>query len=65
MDFIWDNLFKGRQENTSLTDSLKANMLFQDFNFFELKLLENIVRECLQFKRICCNMLLAYLRYTR
>jgi CRP/FNR family cyclic AMP-dependent transcriptional regulator len=43
MDFIWDNLFKGRQENTSLTDSLKANMLFQDFNFFELKLLENIV----------------------
>jgi CRP-like cAMP-binding protein len=43
MDFIWDNLFRGRKQKASFSDSLKANMLFQDFDFFELKLLENIV----------------------
>ena len=43
MDFLWDNLFKNRKKEKTLADNLKANLLFQDFNLYELKLLENIV----------------------
>jgi CRP-like cAMP-binding protein len=43
VDFIWENLFRNRKKNLTLAENLKGNTLFQDFNYFELRMLENIV----------------------
>lgn len=43
VNYIWDNLFLEKNENRSLRESLKKNILFQDLQFQELKLVQNIV----------------------
>lgn len=43
MDYVWENLFRENGKNQSLRQKLKENILFQDLNFNELKLVEKIV----------------------
>jgi CRP/FNR family cyclic AMP-dependent transcriptional regulator len=43
MNFMWENLFEKTEKGQSIRDALKANVLFQDLNQRELRLLENIV----------------------
>ena len=43
VNFVWDNLFRNRGEKQDLRESLKQNILFQDLNFSELTLVQNIV----------------------
>jgi len=43
VNFIWDNLFRGKDGTRPLREQLRKNILFQDLNFQQLYLLENIV----------------------
>lgn len=43
MNFIWDNLFRDAGERKGLRESLRQNILFQDLNPLELRLLQRIV----------------------
>lgn len=43
MDFLWDNLFRLSRKEQTLTQKLKANVLFKDLSALELRLVENIV----------------------
>lgn len=42
-NFVWDNLFRNKDKNENLRSQLKKNILFQDLNFTELRMIENIV----------------------
>lgn len=43
MNFIWDNLFRDTGERKGLRESLRQNILFQDLDPLELRLLQRIV----------------------
>ncbi len=43
VNYLWDNLFREKDKNKNLRQRIKENILFQDLNFQELKLVENIV----------------------
>ncbi len=43
VNYIWDNLFLQKSENRGLRESLKKNILFQDLQFQELKLVQKII----------------------
>jgi CRP-like cAMP-binding protein len=43
VNFLWDNIFKYRKDEKSLSKKLKQNFLFQDLTQKELQLLEKIV----------------------
>jgi CRP/FNR family cyclic AMP-dependent transcriptional regulator len=43
VNFVWENLFREKNKTDSLRSKLKQNILFQDLNFNELRLVEKIV----------------------
>jgi CRP/FNR family transcriptional regulator, cyclic AMP receptor protein len=43
MNFMWENLFDRSDKGQSTRTALKTNILFQDLNLRELRLVENIV----------------------
>ena len=43
VNFVWENLFRQKDRAQSIRSQLKQNILFQDLNFRELSLLENII----------------------
>lgn len=43
VNFIWDNLFIDSNETQNIRGNLKKNILFQDLQFNELRLVQNIV----------------------
>lgn len=43
VNYVWENLFRENDKDQNLRQSLKKNVLFQDLNFAELKLVEKIV----------------------
>jgi CRP/FNR family cyclic AMP-dependent transcriptional regulator len=43
VNYVWENIFRGKSKSESIRHRLKENILFQDLNFHELRLVENIV----------------------
>jgi CRP-like cAMP-binding protein len=43
VNYVWENLFRNSDKSESVRNKLKNNVLFQDLNFTELKLVEKIV----------------------
>ncbi len=43
MNYVWENLFRDKSKNDNLRQKLKQNILFQDLNFTELRMVESIV----------------------
>ncbi len=43
VNYIWENLFRSGEKTDSVRQKLKQNILFQDLNFQELRLVERIV----------------------
>lgn len=43
INFVWDNIFKDQDKHENLRQKLRQNILFQDLNFNEIKLVEKIV----------------------
>jgi CRP-like cAMP-binding protein len=43
VNYVWENLFREKNRDQNLRQNLKKNILFQDLNFSELRLVEKIV----------------------
>ncbi len=43
VNYVWENLFRDKNKTESVRHQLKQNILFQDLNFNEIRLVENIV----------------------
>lgn len=43
VNYVWENLFRDKNKTDNLRHKLKQNILFQDLNFNELRLVEHII----------------------